>query len=139
MLGKLATYLRICGHDAAYALDRGVEADDAVADLAASEGRTLLTRDESLARDVDDAILLTARDVGEQLRELSAAGVDVSIADPPRRCGRCNGPLDRVAAAVDLPTYAPDPADTGVWRCLDCGQCFWKGSHWDDVRERLPD
>ena len=33
MLGKLATYLRMCGHDAAYALDRGVEADDAVRDL----------------------------------------------------------------------------------------------------------
>ncbi|MFB6122740.1 MAG: Mut7-C RNAse domain-containing protein [Haloferacaceae archaeon] len=138
MLGKLATYLRMCGHDAAYALDRGVEADAAVAELAASEDRTLLTRDEALARRVDDAALLAARDVGEQLRELDAAGVDVSIADPPVRCGRCNGPLDPVSADADLPPYAPDPVEMNVWRCLDCGQCFWKGSHWDDVRERLP-
>jgi hypothetical protein len=139
MLGKLATYLRMCGHDAAYALDRGVEADDAVVDLADREGRTVLTRDEALARRVDDAILLTARDVREQLRELADAGVDVSMADPPRRCGRCNGPLERVAPDERLPEYAPAPDETAVWRCLDCGQCFWKGSHWDDVSQRLPE
>jgi len=30
MLGKLATYLRMCGYDTAYALDEEAEADDAL-------------------------------------------------------------------------------------------------------------
>jgi hypothetical protein len=139
MLGKLARYLRMCGHDAAYALDRGVESDDAVAALADGEDRTLLTRDESLAARVDDAILLTAREVTAQLGELRDVGVDVSLADRPTRCGACNGPLDPVPPEADLPDYAPDPATTAVWRCRRCGQYFWKGSHWDDVERRLAD
>jgi hypothetical protein len=139
MLGRLARYLRMCGHDAAYALDRGVEDDDALVAIARAEGRTLLTRDASLAARAADATLLVEREVTDQLRELRAAGVDVSLADRPTRCGACNGPLDTVAATADLPDYAPDPAETAVWRCRRCGQCFWKGSHWDDVRRRLAD
>jgi uncharacterized protein with PIN domain len=88
MLGKLARYLRMCGYDTAYALDRGIEADAAIGELARREGRTLLTRDADLAA-------RTTEDV-------------------------------------------PDPAETGVWRCVACETCFWMGSHWDDVGERLP-
>jgi hypothetical protein len=39
MLGKLATYLRMCGYDAAYAVERGIEADDALLARADAEGR----------------------------------------------------------------------------------------------------
>ena len=137
MLGKLATYLRMCGHDAAYALDRGVENDDAIRALAAAENRTLLTRDEQLAEQVEDAILLTERGVEDQLRELRAAGVNLSLPDRPRRCSACNG--DVVAAGedpdADLPAHVPDDAEP--YRCRDCGQWFWKGSHWEDVRQTL--
>jgi uncharacterized protein with PIN domain len=138
MLGKLATYLRMCGHDAAYALDRGVEADDAVRDLAEREGRTLVTRDADLAARTEGSIHLSARDVEAQCDELRAAGVRLSLPDRPRRCGRCNGRLERVDPAVETPAHAPDPSETAVWRCERCGGCFWKGSHWDDVAGRLP-
>ncbi|WP_149797529.1 Mut7-C RNAse domain-containing protein [Halorubrum xinjiangense] len=153
MCGKLATYLRICGYDAAYALDRGVEADDRLRSLAAAEGRVLLTRDRDLAEcapsgdPAADAVLLTERDVVDQLGELAAAGFPVELADEPTRCGACNGPVERVASPetdgspVDRPDYVPD--DVGSrrpgWRCADCGQWFWKGGHWDDVAERLDD
>jgi uncharacterized protein with PIN domain len=139
MLGKLARYLRMCGHDAAYALDRGVEDDDALADVARVEDRTLLTRDRSLAGRVDDAILLGEREVADQLRELRAAGVDVSLADRPTRCGACNGELGALSPDAESPAYAPAPDEVTVWRCRRCGQCFWKGSHWDDVAARLAD
>jgi hypothetical protein len=59
MLGKLATYLRMCGHDTAYALDRapdgghanapeddasaGIEDDDELLALARAEGRRIPT------------------------------------------------------------------------------------------------
>ena len=137
MLGKLATYLRMCGYDAAYALDRGVEDDDSLRELAAAEGRRLVTRDERLAARAPDGVLVRSLDVRDQLGELSAAGFGLALADPPRRCSRCNGELASVQAGDDTPEYAPDTAETRVWRCGDCGQHFWKGSHWDDVRERL--
>ncbi|AXG09885.1 Mut7-C RNAse domain-containing protein [Haloplanus rubicundus] len=138
MLGKLARYLRMCGYDTAYALDRGVETDAAVGDLARHESRTLVTRDADLAARTAGAILLTERDIEAQLRELRAAGVSLSLPETPRRCGRCNGALERVGTDAERPAGAPDPAETSVWRCEECGGHFWKGSHWDDVRSRLP-
>jgi uncharacterized protein with PIN domain len=134
MLGKLATYLRMCGHDAAYALERGVEADGAVAALARAEGRTLLTRDRRLAARVDGALPLRSRDVTDQLRELADAGVDLSLGARPPRCGACNGELRRLTDGEDR---GDAPPGATAWRCRDCGQRFWEGSHWEDVRRRL--
>jgi uncharacterized protein with PIN domain len=147
MLGKLATYLRMCGHDAAYALDRGdatdseaeavtgIEDDGALLALAREEGRRLVTRDVDLAARAGDAILVSTTDIDEQLRELRGAGVDLSL-DRPERCGRCNGRVDPLDGG-ETPAYAPDPDERRVWRCQACGQHYWKGSHWADVRERL--
>lgn len=137
MCGKLAVYLRMCGYDAAYAPERGVEADAAIDRLARAEGRTILTRDRALAGRAADAVLLDSRGIEDQLRELDAAGVPLRLADRPARCGDCNGPLDRVPDGEATPDDAPDPAETGVWRCRDCGRLFWKGSHWDRVSETL--
>ncbi|WP_256465434.1 Mut7-C RNAse domain-containing protein [Halorientalis marina] len=148
MLGKLATYLRMCGFDAAYALDRGVEADNRILGIARSEGRTLLTRDRRLANRRSDSVLLTSKDIDDQLRELRAAGFRLELDDSPTRCGRCNGRVEPVEGtttadpagagrAPDPPDYAPDPAAVDCWRCRECDQWFWKGSHWDDVAARL--
>ena len=137
MLGKLATYLRMCGYDAVYALDRDEEADDRLLAMARAEGRTLVTRDRGLANRTADSMLLTARDVTEQLRELQARGFRLELSDRPARCGQCNGVVERVDVDESTPGYAPDSGDTPVWQCIDCGQCFWKGSHWDDVATTL--
>lgn len=137
MCGGLVAILRMCGHDTVYALDRGVEADDRLLALASEEARTLVTRDVGLADRADDAILLTSTDVREQLRELQDAGVDLAVSEAPERCGRCNAPLDPVAADERTPGYAPDAGETAVWRCPACDQHFWMGSHWDDVRATL--
>jgi hypothetical protein len=138
MCGKLASYLRMCGYDAAYALDRGVEADDRLLALADEEGRTLVTRDHELAARAD-GVLLTERSVEGQLRELRAAGLALSLDESPANCGRCNGSVERVAPDGQTPEYARDPAETAVWRCRSCGQCFWKGSHWERAAETLAD
>ena len=160
MCGSLATYLRMCGYDAAYALDRDVEADDRLLALAADEGRLLLTRDRELASRADGdgpgAVRLTERDVLDQLREVAAAGLPVELAATPTRCGDCNGPVERVGeggVAVPpgaRPDYVPDdvgaaPASDAdaeprpAWRCRDCGRWFWKGGHWESVAARLDD
>jgi uncharacterized protein with PIN domain len=140
MLGKLATYLRMCGYDAAYALDDGVEDDDAVLDAATSESRVLVTRDRQLASRASESVLLTEREVEDQLRELRSEGFTLSLDEVPRFCGRCNGRLDSAGDDTDAPDeprpeYVPD--DKPLWRCRECGQYFWKGSHWDDVEVRL--
>ncbi|MDX1745473.1 MAG: DUF5615 family PIN-like protein, partial [Halobacteriales archaeon] len=83
MCGRLARYLRMCGYDTAYALDRGVKADDSVADLARAEERTVITRDADLAERVDDVIFLTEREIRDQLRALQARGIELSLATEP--------------------------------------------------------
>jgi uncharacterized protein with PIN domain len=137
MCGGLRAYLRLCGHDTAYALDRDVEADDAIAALARDEDRTVVTRDRDLAAAAPDDVLLRERDPVDQLRELAAAGVPLEPTDEPERCGRCNGVLDPVPDDDPTPEYAPDPTETEVWLCRDCEQCFWRGSHYERMIETL--
>lgn len=137
MLGRLATYLRMCGYDAAYALDEGVEADEAVLERARETDRTLVTRDRGLAERSPGAILLSSREVTDQLAELADAGLVLDLPATPERCSSCNGSLVAVGSQEPTPEYAPDAAAVDVWRCPDCGQHFWKGSHWDDVAETL--
>jgi uncharacterized protein with PIN domain len=139
MLGKLATYLRMCGYDAAYAGTRGAETDDDALAVAETEGRTLVTRDHALATRADPSLLLSSRDPVDQLRELAAAGYDLTLAETPSHCSACNGRLERVDRTEPTPDYAPAPHEETVWRCRDCGQHFWKGSHWDDVAATLAD
>ncbi len=137
MCGGIVSYLRMCDHDTVYAGDRGLEADDDALAVARNEGRTIVTRDGPLASRIDDSILLESREVEDQLAELAAAGVDLTLADDPAFCGRCNGPLERVDPAAATPDYAPNPAEFETWVCRDCGQHFWRGSHWDRVAETL--
>ena len=137
MLGTLAVYLRMAGYDAAYAGDRGVEDDDRLLALAEAEGRLLVSRDRSLVARADAGLLLVERDVADQLEELRAAGAVLAPAERPTRCGRCNGVLEALPDGAERPDYAPPPGGADCWRCVDCGQVFWRGSHWDRVADRL--
>ena len=134
MLGKLATYLRFCGYDTLYAQDVGIEADDAIKRRAESSGRALVTRDRELAARTDGALLLERRDVADQLAELAAHGLSLDVPAEPRRCGVCNGRVRRLGDDDPRPEYAPD--DIGhLWQCRDCEHHFWKGSHWERMRD----
>ncbi|WP_081603360.1 Mut7-C RNAse domain-containing protein [Natrinema altunense] len=137
MCGGLVSYLRMCNYDTAYAGDRGLEADEDVLAVARDEDRTIVTRDVALANRADESILLESRAVDGQLAELDAAGLDLALAADPDICGRCNGPLEPVERAASTPEYAPEPSAVDVWYCRDCGQHFWRGSHWDRVAETL--
>ena len=137
MCGGIVTYLRMCGHDAVYAGDRDLAADDAIVAAAHAEGRTVITRDVDLAARADRSILLTTRSVEDQLAELVAAEVELKLTDEPMRCGQCNGPLEPVEPTVETPEYVPEPGEKETWRCRSCGQYFWQGSHWDRVADTL--
>jgi uncharacterized protein with PIN domain len=75
--------------------------------------------------------------VADQLRELAAAGIVLALPDRPRRCGVCNGTPRAIDGKASRPPNAPDPVEQPVWHCLDCGQHFWRASHWDDVAPTL--
>lgn len=139
MLGRLATYLRMCGHDTVYTLDTGLETDEGILDRARTDERTLITRDRDLAAQYPVSILLSSREIEAQLSELSAAGIRIELPETPERCSRCNDSLVRVDSTEPTPEYAPSTSEFDVWRCEGCGQHFWKGSHWDDVAERIAD
>ena len=133
---RLVSYLRFCGHDAASAVDRGIEANDEILAVAREEDRTVVTRDAALARRAD-GIHVAQGDVDDRLRSVRAAGVDLTPAARPSRCGRCNGRLAELPPDEPGPDYAPSGGEFDRWQCRDCGQAFWKGGHWDRVRERL--
>ena len=137
MLGRLATYLRMCGYDTAYALDESLESDDTLLEYARDTDRTILTRDRELARRYEDSLLLESREITDQLQEVADAGYTLELPETPTRCGVCNGTLTQIPPDTQTPAYAPDPVAVECWQCEDCGQFFWKGSHWDDVAETL--
>ncbi len=145
MCGGIVAYCRMCGHDTLYAGDSNLDLEDdtRLLDVAAATDRTIVTRDVDLAARGERAILLESRDTHEQLRTLHDRGIDLTLPDEPRRCGRCNGPLERApetgtgTETADTPSYAPNSSEVAVWVCRDCDQHFWKGSHWDRVRRTL--
>lgn len=129
MLGKLVTYMRMAGHDTIYAPDEDAVEDDDVAELADETGRVLVTRDVELAEKTG-GLLVESKQVEGQLRELVDAGLSFELGEPSR-CSVCNGALSRTNVEDD---DVHDDVEQ-AWRCDDCGKAYWKGSHWDDVRE----
>ncbi|WP_225317692.1 MULTISPECIES: Mut7-C RNAse domain-containing protein [Haloferax] len=139
MLGKLATYLRMCGYDTAYAMDGdgGDPGDEALLHRVSEEHRVLLTRDISLAEQAPRSVLVAGRTPLDQLRELESVGFIISLGEFPARCSACNGVIDVLEDGDSVPEYAPELSETTLWRCRDCGQVYWRGSHWRDVESRL--
>src|SRR6266581_3016672 len=90
MLGTLAKWLILLGHDVTYF--RRIEDRDLVA-LAVREGRTILTRDRRLAqrRAARDHVLVRSQDLTEQIRQvLEERSLRVRRASLFRRCVKCN-------------------------------------------------
>ena len=135
MVGKLATYLRMCGYDTEYVQEEGIEADDEIRQRAQSTGRRLLTRDRALAERTDGAVLLASREIEGQLTELHDHGIAIELPTQPRRCSVCNGRVDRIDPD-QRPDHAPDSV-SHVWQCESCDHHFWKGSHWERLRETI--
>lgn len=130
MLGSLARFLRMAGHDARYA---GDATDEEILRTAEDEDRVVVTRDAELASRSEDTVLLRSKDLDEQLSAVAEA-LDLDLSPSTQRCSRCNAPL-RDAADADE-EYVPDDA-RDLKRCTECGQYYWKGSHWERIKERL--
>ena len=135
MLGRLAKWLRILGHDTAYFPNLE---DQELVRLARAEDRVLLTRDTELTRRRGLRSLLVESDrleeqLGQLLRDLS---LDM---DSPARCARCNALLeaiDRAAAKGRVPPYVYR-RHSEFTLCPACDRVYWRGTHWQRMRERI--
>jgi len=129
-LGRLAAYLRLCGFDVAY---WRVAADDALAHIAAAEGRVLLTRDRGLLKRsaVAHGAFVRSDRPRDQLVEILARFDLAGAVQPFGRCLECNGQLQPVAreevATLVPPRVFREQAD--FRRCVECRRLFWPGSH----------
>jgi uncharacterized protein with PIN domain len=138
MLGRLARWLRVLGFDTTY--DPALTDADLVR-LANAQGRTLLTRDRHLLRELHPAFAHEVRQDAplDQLRELIAALQLAAPAELFTRCMLCNAvlsALEQEEATQLLPTGVqgiPGP----VRHCPACGKVYWQGSHVRRMRDAL--
>lgn len=129
-LGKLARMLRMLGFDAWYQND--VEDGDLV-QLAQEEDRILLTRDRGVLKhgQVVHGYCLRSLASSTQLLEVLRRYDLFEEITPFRRCMSCNGVLEPVEKAEILDRLEPKTKRYyhEFRRCKDCGQIYWKGSH----------
>lgn len=135
-LGWLARRLRMLGFDCLYEKDAD---DDRLARSSATDGRTLLTRDRELLKRkaVKRGYWVRATDPAEQVPEVLER-LDLHRAIRPfGRCPRCNGLLEEVDAPEVEDRVPPESfaAFDRFWRCADCGQPYWRGSHVEILEE----
>ncbi len=139
MLGKLARWLRMSGYDVVYSNDLE---DEELLELAASEGRVLLTRDRVLyqraVKRKVDVELVTSNDFVERLRQIREKR-KLTICGSPAysRCPVCNGELEKVEKK-EIEGEVPEgvfEANVDFWRCKACKKVYWEGSHWEKIRD----
>lgn len=129
-LGKLAKRLRLVGLDA---ICPAGTSDDELADLAAREGRVLLTRDHALLkrRVVAHGYSIRDTDPHRQLVEVLQRFGPLAL-EPFSRCLRCNTELREVLKSLvesRLPPRTRQLYDR-FQMCRGCGRIYWQGSHW---------
>lgn len=138
MLGRLAKWLRILGHDAFYRSSYGPGDLERLISL---EGRRLLTRSRENARRFPDSFFITSDHVGEQLSELVRYGVVRVETDRIfGRCPECGEALvkaDLRSAGEHLPEYVYVHHAPDLQSCPSCGRYFWQGSHRRRMMEQL--
>ena len=127
-LGKLARHLRLLGIDPAHEPDA---ADEALAQRAPVERRTLLSRDRGLLmrRSVTDGRWIRATDPLDQAVEVMDAFALRGVVAAFTQCLECNGPLEPAdPTSVDVPATIRRDHDRFT-RCRECERVYWAGTH----------
>jgi len=142
MLGRLAGWLRLLGFKTVYAGDF-TEDDDETIKLALQRKATLLTRDKKLfakARDYVPCVLVRSNDYATQLKEFAHAFKMRLPKDVPQTlCPKCGGALKNVPKQSVKGEVFPRvfSRNKAFWRCVDCGQLYWRGTHVKEIKKLL--
>lgn len=140
MLGTLAKWMRILGYDVYFANNR--EDDEDILRRAEDEDRIIITRDKYLImrakRRRIRVIQMDSKDLDEQLKMVTSLfPVDREAA--LSRCSLCNSPLveiEREKVKGKVPDRIYEMHDE-FWLCEGCKKIYWKGSHWNKMKERI--
>lgn len=137
-LRKLARYLRLLGFDT---LHDNKYVDEEIVEIAAREGRIILTRDRMLLKNgaVTHGYWVRSTDPVKQAREV------IQRFDLRRqvklfsRCPTCNGEILPVSKEE---IHERIPPKTALWLdeyfiCKGCGKLYWQGTHYPKLVEKL--
>ncbi len=137
-LGGLARLLRLAGFDTLYRQDFQ---DREIAQISASEGRVVLTRDRELLkqRNIEYGCFVCAQQPWQQLVEILRRLELAAAVHPFSLCLECNMALQQVERAAVLKGLPPavQAGQQHFTRCAQCGRIYWRGSHWQRMRDRL--
>ncbi len=137
-LGKLARDLRFLGFDSLY---RNDFEDPQIVALARSQGRIILTRDRRLlhAKVVTRGYWVRSHDVRIQVGEVLSRFDLYRQIRPFHRCSLCNGRIGAVDKSAVWDRLEPKTRKyyDRFYRCGQCGQVYWEGSHYEGLRARI--
>jgi uncharacterized protein with PIN domain len=136
MLGTLAKWLRLLGFDVIYP---GPVDDKEIKEIAAKEGRMVLTRDKELAITRKAQALYVKSDVLEEQLKFVMSELDLKVTDPMSRCSVCNSDVNKVDKSS---VEGKVPAGVfhrqeDFWFCSECDKYYWQGSHWDKIAKTI--
>lgn len=130
-LGKLARYLRMVGLDTLYQNDYW---DEVLAKISNQEDRTLLTRDRGLLKRslVNRGYFVRNTIPRKQLIEIIKRFHLANKITPFTRCIRCNGLIKSINKTVIQERLLQKTRQyyDEFQMCGNCGQIYWKGSHY---------
>lgn len=146
MLGRLARWLRLLGHDTLY--EPHIE-DRLLLRIAQEEDRILLTRDTRLIkfRGLKNYLLLTENDTFGQLKKVITS-FNLHPLDSGRerfetglygRCSLCNSVLEDVPKEQTedrVPEYVYQTVEN-FKKCPKCDKFYWEGTHREKMRKKL--
>jgi uncharacterized protein with PIN domain len=146
MLGRLARWLRLFGYDTAV-ITKLENEDELLLVLAEKEKRILVSRDRVLVRKAMKrgikTYLVQSSEIMEQLQEMRKE-FDISFEPEMDRCTLCNSTIRKAKPdemeLIRTKEYvypATLESGTGFWLCETCGQVYWQGKHWENIRERV--
>jgi uncharacterized protein with PIN domain len=137
-LGKLARMMRMAGFDTLYRNDFD---DDEIMEISLKENRTILTRDIGILKHntVTHGYWLNNTNPDKQFTEILNRFDLKGKINMFSRCLRCNGMLEPVEKEkiVDMLPECVKKNFNEFWQCDSCGKVYWKGSHYDRMKEKL--
>lgn len=131
-LGKLAKTLRMLGFDTLYQNDYS---DKAIATIAESQHRIVLTRDIGLLKHkaIKRGYWLRSQHLEQQLAEVIRYFKLKQILQPFIRCLECNDNLITVTKEEVWDKLPPKTKQyfNNFYLCPTCKRVYWQGSHYD--------
>ena len=150
MLGKLAHFLRIFGHNTVYANDlvgffkRDPIPDEELINYAKKTKRFIITKDYLLYKSFfEKAIYLEGEGIYNYLNQLQFnIGLNFDFEIEKARCSICNSKLGEVKnknLVKKLVLKETFNHYDQFFQCtnLKCKKIYWEGSHIEDIKKRL--